>query len=308
MNKSKGPRPSISTAFPPGSETALLSGRFGDWVYFVRNGQQHRRRYVRPADRRTPAQLRCRARLAAAAKYWSHSPEVTEQEREAWEAAANQIQSRPRLEQSGPLTGQQYFVGRACAKGNCGLRISDCGMRHPGPGQARPQRVAGAEVTRTTWGLRRGCAVTTRGRCKPDTGSAGAPPAPKRDFPWAIRLVARADAGRAGGWPQAVPAQVRRSSHEVRASQWRAATCVGAPTVRTACTSHGHGGPSARRRTLNFERRTPNLERRQPPTTRFKVRGSTLFRNARAAAVLSERRNRVTATLRPPSVYPQATW
>src|SRR5512146_1225695 len=124
MKTSKGSKPSISTAFPTGSETALMSGRFGDWVYFVRNGQQFRRRFVVPTDRRTPGQLRTRATFAAAAKYWSHTDELTDQDREAWEAAANKIQSRPRLDQSGPLTGQQYFVGRACAKRQGGLPAS----------------------------------------------------------------------------------------------------------------------------------------------------------------------------------------
>ncbi len=93
----------------------LKSGREGDWVYYVRGTKQFRRRYVRPVDRRSPAQLRVRAALGAASKFWSHNLEITEAQRDAWEAAANKRQSRVRLGQSGPLTGQQHFVGRACA-------------------------------------------------------------------------------------------------------------------------------------------------------------------------------------------------
>ncbi len=147
MQIMKGLRPANSTAFPPGSETALLSGRFGDYVYFVRNGKQFRRRYVVPTDRRTPGQLRTRASFGAASKYWSHSGELSDPARQAWETAANQVQSRPRLEQSGPLTGQQYFVGCAC-KGQCGLRNSDCGLRNQA--QAAPQAARGQGLTRTT--------------------------------------------------------------------------------------------------------------------------------------------------------------
>src|SRR5512146_269128 len=134
MKTSKGSKPSINTAFPPGSETALMSGRFGDWVYFVRNGKQCRRRFVVPTDRRTPGQLRTRATFAAASKYWSHSLDLTDSERDAWEADANKIQSRPRLEQSGPLTGQQYFVGRAClSPGKSPRAIAQAGERAVSP-------------------------------------------------------------------------------------------------------------------------------------------------------------------------------
>ena len=123
MRRPKASRSKIDTAWPPGYPTTLFSGRFGDWVYWVSNGKQHRRRYVRPKDRKTPGQLRTRAIFGAASKYWSNSPDITEQDRDAWEAAANQIQSHPRLDQSGPLTGQQYFVGQAVRK--CGTRNAE---------------------------------------------------------------------------------------------------------------------------------------------------------------------------------------
>jgi len=124
---------------PPGCETALLSGRFGDWVYYVRNGRQFRRRYVVPTDRRSPGQLRTRANFARAVKYWSHTAELTEQDRAAWETTANQIQSRPRLQQSGPLTGQQYFVGQAC-KGKPRLGPTSARQARLRPTSARQAR------------------------------------------------------------------------------------------------------------------------------------------------------------------------
>jgi hypothetical protein len=161
MKKSKNSRPLDRTAFPPGSETALLSGRFGDWVYFVRNGKQCRRRYVRPKDRRSPAQLRVRKNFGEAAKHWSHSPQLTQAQRDAWELEANQIQSRPRLGQSGPLTGQQHFVGRACAKGRmkeeCRMMKAESLARV----ETRPQAAQGPRVAGTTWEPRGGCERTT---------------------------------------------------------------------------------------------------------------------------------------------------
>ena len=91
------------------------SGRCADWVYYMFHGKLCRRRYVLPRDPRTPCQLRSRAAFAAASKTWSHSDQLTEQQRLAWYVAGAKIQSRPRLGQSGPLTGQQHFVGRNCA-------------------------------------------------------------------------------------------------------------------------------------------------------------------------------------------------
>jgi hypothetical protein len=92
------------------------SGRWGEWVYYVRSNKQCRRRYVVPRDPRTPNQLRCRAALTAASKAWSHSPALMPEDRQAWIAAAAKLRTRVRLNQSGTLTGQQHFVGWTCAK------------------------------------------------------------------------------------------------------------------------------------------------------------------------------------------------
>jgi hypothetical protein len=92
------------------------SGRWGEWVFYMRGNKQCRRRYVVPRDPRTPSQLRCRAAFTAASKAWSHSPALTPEDRQAWIAAAAKVQSRVRLNQSGPLTAQQHYVGRTCTQ------------------------------------------------------------------------------------------------------------------------------------------------------------------------------------------------
>ncbi len=54
-------------------DTTIRSGRCGDWVfYLLPDGKQCRRRWVRPKDPRTPAQLQHRTRLAAASRKYSN--------------------------------------------------------------------------------------------------------------------------------------------------------------------------------------------------------------------------------------------
>jgi hypothetical protein len=91
------------------------SGRRGEWIYYLRGNKQCRRRYVRPRDPRTPAQLRLRQTFGAASKAWS-SPGLSQQERQKVRAPAKKVKSRPRLRQSGHLFGQQYSVQQACLK------------------------------------------------------------------------------------------------------------------------------------------------------------------------------------------------
>ena len=99
------------------------SGRCGIHVFYMRKGRLCRRRYVRPKDPRTPKQLRAREVLGAASKAWSSSECFTEEQRQGLRAAGAKVQSRPRLAQSGPLTGQQFFVGKSCARGWLGREI-----------------------------------------------------------------------------------------------------------------------------------------------------------------------------------------
>ncbi len=86
----------------------LKSGRCGDWVWYMRGRKQCRHLYVKPKDPRTPRQRLWRARFASASKKYSHS--MADDQRHACIAAGAKLQSRPRLGQSGPLTGQQYSI------------------------------------------------------------------------------------------------------------------------------------------------------------------------------------------------------
>ena len=86
----------------------LKSGRCGDWVWYMRGSKQCRHLYVKPKDPRTPRQRLWRARFAAASKKYSHF--MTDDQREACIAAGAKLHSRPRLGQSGPLTGPQYSI------------------------------------------------------------------------------------------------------------------------------------------------------------------------------------------------------
>ena len=99
------------------------SGRFGAWIYYMRGNKQVRRPYVKPRDPRTPAQLRCRAAFGAAVKVWSDAQGMTQNDQKTWIAAAEKVRSRPRLAQSGSLTGQQYFIAINCARAQ-----ADAGM------------------------------------------------------------------------------------------------------------------------------------------------------------------------------------
>jgi hypothetical protein len=83
-------------------------GRSGPVVFYQRGGKQYVRRHVPAKDLKTTAQRRVRDILKAVAKGYGHW--LTEPEREAWDAGAEQLQSRPRLGQSGPLTGEMLFV------------------------------------------------------------------------------------------------------------------------------------------------------------------------------------------------------
>jgi hypothetical protein len=103
---------------------APKSGRWGRWVYYLRRNKQCRRRYVRPRDPRTSAQLRCRAALSAASKAWSDSRKLTEGQRRACRQAGARVKTRGRLGQRGTLTGQLYFVARECG----GRKKAECRM------------------------------------------------------------------------------------------------------------------------------------------------------------------------------------
>jgi hypothetical protein len=84
-----------------------MSGRSGPVVYCHRRGTQYVRRHVLTKDLKTAAQRRVREIMEAVSKGFGGW--LTQPERDAWELAAKEINSRPRLGQSGPLTGQELF-------------------------------------------------------------------------------------------------------------------------------------------------------------------------------------------------------
>ena len=160
-------------------ERTIKSGRCGDWIWFMRYGKQIRRRYVRPHDPCTPAQIRSRDRLSAASRKYSYS--LTEKQQDARIAAGARLRSRPRLVQSGPLTGQQYSIHRQYAlqkaHGN-GIKTAIAPQVH------QPQK-----LKRTTW--------------EPRRGVTGAPPSGHG---------AREPAATGEGYPVNLPSRTRRST------------------------------------------------------------------------------------------------
>ena len=136
----------ILQAIPP---DVPKSGRFAGWIYYVRHGKQVRRPYRRPRDPRTPAQVRNRAAFGAAVKAWSEGRGMTQDDQRAWIAAAGKVRSRPRLAQSGPLTGQQYFIAVNCARAQQGqeMLLKPPAERALGP---KPRRKLVQPTTRLT--------------------------------------------------------------------------------------------------------------------------------------------------------------
>jgi hypothetical protein len=122
-----------------------MSGLLGEFVYYIHNGEQRWHRYAVPRDPRTAAQQRSRKAFGAAAKAWSQSEPLTEEQRDAWREAAAKIKSSPRLWLWGPLTGQQHFVGCNSVKERHGLALL---LEPPGPGRKKEEgRMENAEST-----------------------------------------------------------------------------------------------------------------------------------------------------------------
>ena len=156
------------------------SGRRGIWVYYMFRGKQRRRRYVKPRDPRTPGQLRSRADFGAATNAYSHSKELTEEQCERCRRAGAKLRSRARLWQSGPLTGQQFYIrrSRARAKTIRGLALA----RREGKEATRAGRGLRAVVisrasqfqgvTRPSFKSRRVSIVGSRGQSRPAKGYA----------------------------------------------------------------------------------------------------------------------------------------
>ena len=124
-------------------DPALKSGRCGDWIWYMRGGKQCRRRYARPKDPGTLAQLLCRARLSTVSRRYGRM--LTQEERDASIAAGAKLRSRPRMGQSGPLTGQQYWVRKDSAHAKANVK--------PTKAKTASQVPQPKIVTRSTSGL-----------------------------------------------------------------------------------------------------------------------------------------------------------
>jgi hypothetical protein len=127
-------------------DLAIRSGRCGDWVWYVRGSKQCRRRYARPKDPRTVAQLLNRGRFRTASKRYHRV--LTDEQQDACIAAGAKARSRPRLGQSGPLTGQQYWIRKDATQANAGVKIKSL--------KTMPQVLQPQRVTQSTSGIQRG--------------------------------------------------------------------------------------------------------------------------------------------------------
>jgi hypothetical protein len=89
------------------------SGKLGNVVSFKNRYGQVDRTLTIPANRGTAFQQRARSDFGRFSAHWRR---LTEEQRQAWIAFARRVSSRPRMGQSGPLTGLACFV-----KVNCNL-------------------------------------------------------------------------------------------------------------------------------------------------------------------------------------------
>jgi hypothetical protein len=158
-----------------------MSGRIGGYVYWWRNGRQHWRRHVIPADPRNPVQRRSRAAFRAAAIAWSQNQPLTEEQRDDWYAAAAKIKCRPRLGTWGFRTAQQHFVGNNSLKERWGLpllleppaRETMTAERRMRNAKAAPQVSQPRALNPTSWDPRRACTRPPPGRHQGPKGHTG---------------------------------------------------------------------------------------------------------------------------------------
>jgi len=88
------------------------TGKLGLTVTWPGRNGLIRRTRVTPRNPRSGAQQLIRQNLSTQAAAYD---QLTDAQQEAWIAAAAQIQSKPSLGQSGPLTGLQFFTKVNCA-------------------------------------------------------------------------------------------------------------------------------------------------------------------------------------------------
>ena len=101
------------------------------------------RRHVIPANPRTERQLEVRRNLAEQARRFG---ELTDAQREAWNAGAATYRSHPRQGQSGALTGLHLFIRVNCKLALFGLEP----LNTPPPTPVFPE-LAPRDLVITTW-------------------------------------------------------------------------------------------------------------------------------------------------------------
>jgi len=124
------------------------SGRWGNWEYCLLGKTQYCRRHVKRKDPRTPAQERARDAFGSGSSAWR--TKLTEEQRQAWNLAARGQSSKRRIE-SGPLDGEQVFVGRCAVLKQVGKEMP----LWPTPRPAFPANpVTGLSITYGSEGVR----------------------------------------------------------------------------------------------------------------------------------------------------------
>jgi hypothetical protein len=93
------------------------SGSLGDIVAKSNRYGQYETKKVFPKNRNTAALRRVRGYMTRFSQLWNR---ITEEQREAWRRRAEEVRSRPRLGQSGKLTGQTLFVKINAVLALCG--------------------------------------------------------------------------------------------------------------------------------------------------------------------------------------------
>ena len=127
-------------------DPVIKSGRCGDWVWYLRGSKQCRRRYAWPKDPRTVAQLLNRGRFRTSSKRYHRV--LTGEQQDAYIAAGAKLRSRPRLGQSAPLTGQQYWMRKDATQAKVAVKIKSL--------NTMPQVLQPQSVARSTSGTHRG--------------------------------------------------------------------------------------------------------------------------------------------------------
>jgi hypothetical protein len=125
------------------------SGKCGTYVSYRSRFGACRRQHIVPANTQTEARQRMRRAFGGYSRAWGGL--LTQEQREAWNVAGPKVQSRKRLGQSGPLTGQQHFQGISSARACIGRGML---LLPPEPVVFGPNPVGQLTITNGDHGVR----------------------------------------------------------------------------------------------------------------------------------------------------------